>query len=278
MAATRIEIQDEPLSEPQSDAGIESGDAAFNRGDYGAARHAYEIAAGTSAPFIRAGALNRLGILYERGFGVAQDHRLAYDHFRRAADLGNSYAQANIGDFYAYGLGVRQNSEQALRWYRSAALQNVPMACNALGWAYLQGLGVTRSPSDALLWYERGADLGSPNAAYEIGWIYGNLEPINYIDAMRWYRIAASHQHREAQSSIGALYEGGLGVEQDYVLAAYWYKLASEAQLPRAQYQLARLFLSGHGVEQDAERAASLMASAARGGDPQAQAWIALHP
>lgn len=277
LAATRLEIQDEPLSELQSDATIEAGDAAFSRGDFGAAREAYGTAAMASVPAIRAGALNRLGILYERALGVAQDHRLAFDHFRRAADLGNRYAQANIGDFYAYGLGVVQNNQLALKWYRSAALQDVPPACNALGWAYLQGLGVPRSPSDALLWYERGADLGSPNAAYQIGWIYGNVEPINYIDAMRWYRIAAAHKHREAQNNIGAFYEAGLGVEQDDVQAAYWYQLASDAGLARAQYQLAQLYLNGRGVERNAERAGELMASAARGGDSQAQVWQALH-
>ncbi len=278
LAASRLEIQSEPLSEPQSDATIEAGDAAFSHGEYAAAREAYEKAATASAPFIRAGALNRLGILYERALGVPQDHQRAFDYFRRAADLGSSYAQANIGDFYAYGLGVKQNSALALKWYRSAALQNVPLACNALGWAYLQGLGVLRSPSDALLWYERGADLGSPNAAYEIGWIYGNVEPINYIDAMRWYRIAAAHQHREAQNNIGALYEAGLGVERDYVQAVYWYQQASDAGLPRAQFQLAQLYLNGRGVEADAKRAAELLESAARGGDAQAQAWLVAHP
>jgi TPR repeat protein len=137
---------------------------------------------------------------------------------------------------------------------------------------------VPRSPSDALLWYERGADRGSPNAAYEIGWIYANIEPINYIDAIRWYRIAAAYQHREAQNNIGVLYEAGLGIEQDYVQAAYWYQLASNAGLARAQYQLAQLYLNGRGVERNSDRAAELMAAAAHGGDSQAQAWLALHP
>lgn len=277
-AATRLEIQDEPLSEPQSDPAIQAGDTAFHAGDYRAAREAYGRAASATAPAVRAGALNRLGILYERALGVAQDHRVAFDHFRRAADLGNSYAQANIGDCYAYGLGVRQDNAQALKWYRSAAIQNVPPAFNALGWAYLQGLGVPHSPSDALLWYERSADLGSPNAAYEIGWIYGNVEPVNNIDAMRWYRIAAAHQHREAQNNIGALYEGGLGVERDYAQAAYWYQLASDAGLVRARYQLANLYLNGRGVEQDTARGLELMRSAAGGGDTQAQIWLAAHP
>jgi uncharacterized protein len=277
-AASRLVIQDEPLSESQSDATIEAGDKAFSGGDYRAARLDYEKAATLSSPSIRAGALNRLGILYERALGVRQDQRLAYVYFRRAADLSNSYAQSNVGDCFAYGVGVPQNLDEALKWYRSAALQNVPMAFNALGWAYLKGLGVTQSPSDALLWYERGADQGSPNAAYEIGWIYSNIEPVNNIDAMRWYKIAAAHQHREAQNNIGALYEGGLGVERDYALAAHWYRLASDAGLPRAQYQLAQLYLSGLGVDKDAARAADLLRAAAQSGDALAQAWLNGHP
>ena len=81
----------------------------------------------------------RRGVLEATGpQGLLQDQRLAFDHFRRAADLGNWYAQANIGDFYAYGLGVAQNNEQALKWYRSAALQNVPLAC---GFPFTGNLG-----------------------------------------------------------------------------------------------------------------------------------------
>lgn len=277
-AASRLEIQDEPLSEAQSDAGIEAGDAAFSRGDYRSALESYQRAALASAPLVRAGALNRIGILYERALGVSHDDGVAFEYFRRAADFGSGYAQANVGDCYGYGLGVDKDPERALLWYRSAAQLNVPLAYNALGWVYLQGLGVPRSPHDALLWYERGADAGSPNAAYEIGWIYSNIEPVNFIDAMRWYRIAAAHRHREAQNNIGALYEGGLGVQQDYLQAAHWYQLASDAGLARAQYQLALLYMSGQGVKRDAARAGELMKSAANGGDTQAQNWVNLHP
>lgn len=277
-AASRLEIQEEPLSEPQSDSRIASGDLAFGHGDYRAALEDYERAATDSAPAIRGGALNRMGILYERALGVAQDYTLAFDYFRRAADLGNSYAQANVGDCYGYGLGVAKDPALALQWYRSAAQLNVPLAFNALGWIYLEGLGVPKSPHDALLWYERGADSGSPNAAYEIGWIYSNVEPVNFIDAMRWYRIAATHHHREAENNIGALYEGGLGVQQDSTQAARWYQLASDGGLARAQYQLALLYLSGQGVKRDAMRAGELMRAAAGGGDAQAQMWVKLHP
>lgn len=276
--ATRIVLQEELLSETQSNALIGTGDVAFSKQDYGAAMRSYLAASGDKDPAVRAGALNRIGTLYERALGVPQDYGRARDYFLKAAELGNGYAQANVGDLYFFGLSVPRNIDEALKWYRKGADQDAPLGLNQTGWFYLQGIGLQKDPAEAMKWYRRSADLGSPNAAYMLGWIYGHVEPMDYVKAMTWYRKAASHNQVEAQNNIGTLFEKGLGVPQDYVQAANWYQLASDAGYARSQFHLGELYFTGRGVKQDATTARALMLSAAQGGDGDAQEWLHLHP
>ena len=47
-------------------------------------------------------------LLYNEGKGVPEDDTEAARWFRRAARLGNAYAQYNLGYIYAYGEGVAE--------------------------------------------------------------------------------------------------------------------------------------------------------------------------
>ena len=38
----------------------------------------------------------------------------------------------------------------------------------------------------------------------------------DYIEALEWYRLAASQGHSDAQSNLGLMYFMGNGVSQDY--------------------------------------------------------------
>ena len=41
--------------------------------------------------------------------------------YQRAAEMGDSYSQRNIGDLYYYGYGVSQDHQKAKEWYQKAA-------------------------------------------------------------------------------------------------------------------------------------------------------------
>jgi hypothetical protein len=56
-----------------------------------------------------AAAQNGLGIMYENGHGVEQDHAEAVKWYRRAADQGDAAAQFNLGLMYENGRGVQQD-------------------------------------------------------------------------------------------------------------------------------------------------------------------------
>ena len=73
-----------------------------------------------------------------------------------------------------------------------------------------------------------------------------------------------------AQNSVGALYDHGLGVDEDDATAAYWYQLAADQNLPLAMRNLANMYAGGHGVPFDQAMAQSWYEKAASLGDPVA--------
>jgi hypothetical protein len=49
--------------------------------------------------------------------------------------------------------------------------------------------------------------------------------------AAYWYRKAAEQGDANSQYSLGLMYEGGLGVPQDYAEAYFWLDLATSGKL-----------------------------------------------
>ena len=66
-------------------------------------------------------ALFWVGSMYQKGRGTAVDFERANEFYRRAALLGNSDAQNNLGLMYRYGTGVQQDREKSFAWFSIAA-------------------------------------------------------------------------------------------------------------------------------------------------------------
>lgn len=64
---------------------------------------------------------------------------------------------------------------------------------------------------------------------------------IDYVEAAKWFRLAAEQGLAEAQHALGSFYEDGTGVEQDYTEAVKWYKKAAEQGYRSAKDALKRL-------------------------------------
>jgi len=77
-------------------------------------------------------ALYMIGVIYEKGQGVAIDHAEAAQWYRKAADKGNSAAQYRLGRLFERGLGVEENREEAVKWYKKSAKQGYVDARQAL--------------------------------------------------------------------------------------------------------------------------------------------------
>jgi TPR repeat protein len=92
----------------------------------------------------------------------------------------------------------------------------------------------------------------------------------NFKLALEEWMPLAEGGDATAQNSVGALYDHGLGVDEDDATAAYWYQLAADQNLPLAMRNLANMYSGGHGVPFDEALAESWYEKAARMGDPVA--------
>jgi TPR repeat protein len=68
-----------------------------------------------------ASALTHLGVMYNKGAGVAQDDAAAVEFYRKAAALKDRVAMHNLGAMYELGRGVEKDMETAVYWYKRAA-------------------------------------------------------------------------------------------------------------------------------------------------------------
>mgnify|MGYP001440917094 CR=1 FL=1 len=66
-------------------------------------------------------------------------------------------------------------------------------------------------------------------AQLNLGEKYNNGDgvPQDYVEAVRWYRLAAEQGYANAQYNVGIMYADGDGVAEDNVLAYMWYNLAA---------------------------------------------------
>jgi hypothetical protein len=60
--------------------------------------------------------------MYRVGRGVRQDYAQAVAWFRKAANQGNLFAQADLGEMYRDGQGVPQDFVRAHMWFNLVAL------------------------------------------------------------------------------------------------------------------------------------------------------------
>jgi len=56
----------------------------------------------------------------------------------------------------------------------------------------------------------------------------------DYVEAVRWYGLAADQGVATAQAALGFMYEAGRGVPQNYVLAHLWFDLSAARGFQRA--------------------------------------------
>ena len=91
---------------------------------------------------------------------MPQDHAAAFAHFRRAAELGDLKAMAELARCYQGGLSTAVDYAQAMRWARRAADLGNAGAMNTVGALYGMGQGVPADRAEGVRWYERVAAAG----------------------------------------------------------------------------------------------------------------------
>ena len=93
---------------------------------------------------------------------------------------------------------------------------------------YANGRGGTANNIEAIKWYRLAATQGNSRAQSNLGLLYdeGNIVPQDYLEAAKWYRLAAANDNSVAQVNLGVMYAEGKGVYRDYVRAYMWFSIA----------------------------------------------------
>jgi uncharacterized protein len=204
----------------------EDGAAAYDRADYATAMRLWlPLAEGGNGD-----AQTMLGIIYEEGQGVSQDHTAALTWYRRAADQGHPDAQFYLAYMHELGKGVPIDPAAAANWLSKAADQGHADAQFNLGAVYEDGIGVSQDYQAAATWYRKAAEQGHAEAQNNLGTMLVKAQgvPQDYDSATDWFRKAAAQGDVEGQFNLGLMYENGTGVPQDQHAAMTWYRAAAD--------------------------------------------------
>ncbi|MBU2967279.1 tetratricopeptide repeat protein [Amphritea sp. 2_MG-2023] len=130
----------------------------------------YKVELKTVQPNAEAGdatAQNRLGEMYEFGYGLNRDASQAIKWYQLAADQGLVAAQYNLGRAYNFGTGVQQDFALAEKWYRKAAEQGYMDAMFFLGALYSNDHGADANQQTNIIayaWLQNALELGNRTA------------------------------------------------------------------------------------------------------------------
>lgn len=199
----------------------------------------------------------------------SDEYPKAIEWLKYYAQLGDAYAQFNLGTAYAKGLGVEVDLNRAIELWQLAANKNVPEAYFSLGSSYFYGLGVQQDIQQAQYYYLKAAELDvsegmvgfalivqeqsdrQPKGLYLAEEWLKKAVKLNNIKAM--YNLASLYEAHpkvfasrnneiipllekaadlgsiEAMKGLGLLYENKKEDSQQSVKAQYWYQKAAEA-------------------------------------------------
>ena len=201
-------IFEELLQSEDEKALIENGISFHRRGENDKAAKFFRRAAELGSIT----AMNRIGILCADAISV--EERLSW--YKKAVELGDTFAMVNIGDMYYFGDGVKMDKKIAFKFYLQAAEQDEVDMPEQVGLMYYLGIGTEVDYEKALYWTKNALQYSNnPVASYTLAEMYfhGCGVEQNYEEALKFYDIAAKGEDRAAMYKLGEIYEFGYGVE-----------------------------------------------------------------
>jgi TPR repeat protein len=210
----------------QDTSAIDPGSTAFMHGEYDLAMQEWskKAAAGDAE------AMNNIGILYNKGLGVAEDAAGAAGWYRKSAELGFANGQFNLANLLYNGNGVDRDLTQSAAWYHEAAQRGHLGAQYFLGLMYAEGEGVAEDKIEALKWIVKSADGGNAAAQYEVGRMLVAGDGLQADPAKgAEYALKAAHAgNAQAALLMAQLYAEGNGVEENGLEAYVWARIAAD--------------------------------------------------
>ncbi len=131
----------------------------------------------------------------------------------RAANAGNSDANADVGHIYYHGAHDQsQDFVEARKHFEIAAAEDHPSALTMLGVMYLRGEGGPANPLAAFEYTKKSAEAGYPTGQYNLFIHYWNGTTVetDQTEALSWLNNAADQSFPEALFALAGLISDGL--------------------------------------------------------------------
>jgi TPR repeat protein/DNA-binding CsgD family transcriptional regulator len=128
----------------------------------------------------------------------------------------------------------------------------------------------------SLIWLKEESQKENPYAANRLGAMYEDGVSVeqDYAEASRLYHLSAAQGHALAQFNLGVGYENGTWVAQNYVEAVRLYRLSANQGNARAMANLGKMYKNGKGVLQDDSEGDRFCRLA----ENQGNAWVQVTP
>ncbi len=204
-----------------------------------------------------------------------KDYKGALEIAEAAAKKGDARAMAMLGVLYQKGLGVAADLNKAVDWYAEAAEKNNLGAQYALAEIYLDGALGEADLERGRFWLLKAAGQGKPEAEHRLGLLAAGEKPPDWTAAAQWFRKAADQGYADSQYNLGVLYAEGRGVDQSKIKAGEWFAKAAVKGHADAALDYGIMVFLGDGVKKDEKVGAEWLLVSARQGNPVAQNRVA---
>ena len=181
---------------------------------------------------------------------------------------------------YARALVAANRAEDAMNAVEQSARLGYPAAEMTIARMHENGMLSGNGKPDyvnALRWYRLAAEDDYPPALYAIGRFTdegrGGIRRSD-TEALTWYRKAGELGYPPALAVLGARYRAGKGVKRNYQVALEWYNQAAELSYPAALYAIGNMYERGQGVKRNKNNAMAWYQKAQTEGHPEAAAGL----
>lgn len=147
--------------------------------------------------------LNVLGLIFSIN-KIIKDDKIAFDYFKKSADMNNSYGISNLAYFYVYGIEVDKNIKKAKDLYQKSIDMGNSIAILYLSICYRYG------------------DISKRDVIFDDIGIYKD-----YQKCFELCEKAASDNIGEAINELANLYHWGIGTHKNDLKAFELYKKAA---------------------------------------------------
>ena len=179
-----------------------------------------------------------------------KDYKIAFEHFKAAAEQGDAEAQYKLAMCYAEGKGVELDKAKSFDWMLKSANLGNPKAQCVVGMCYIGGNEVTKDEPEGKKWIaksieglRRAAERGDADASAYLGGCYGDgigVEKDQEL-SLKWIRAAADQGHSASQVALGVM----MMKEKKMEDAVDWFRKAAENESHEAQFILGRIYENG---------------------------------